>query len=298
LSHGLSQRAGAQSARRQANRGEIFSMNVRCMRVILCAGLLLTAVPASAQYGSRGGLPDPATGESYRIEASGNLWNPSPTLLITSEALGIVGDQIDFVEDFGLEKSTFRQLKLALRPARKHKLRFEYTPIKYEQEANISRSLVFNGQRFNVSLPVLAELKWNAMRFGYEYDFIYRDRGYVGLLLEAKYTDVEAALSNIVIGREYASARAPIPAIGFTGRGYVLPNVSITGEFSFFKLPESIDENYQGTYYDFDLYGTVNFTNNVGAQAGYRSLTVFYRVDTDSGDMKLKGLYFGGVLRF
>jgi len=273
-------------------------MNVRCVTVILCAGLLLTAVPASAQYGSRGGLSDPATGESYHIEASGNLWNPSPTLLITSEALGIVGDQIDFVQDFGLEKSTFRQLKLALRPGRKHKLRFEYTPIKYEQEANISRSIVFNGQRFNVSLPVLAELKWNAMRFGYEYDFIYRDRGYFGLLLEAKYTDVEAALSNALIGREFASAKAPIPAIGFTGRGYVLPNVSITGEFSFFKLPESIDEDYRARYYDFDLYGTVNFTNNFGAQAGYRALTVFYKVDTDTGDLKMKGLYFGGVVRF
>ena len=73
---------------------------------------------------------------------------------------------------------------------------------------------------------------------------------------------------------------------------------SITGEFSGFKLPESIDEDYQGRYYDFDLYGTVNFTDNFGAQAGYRSLTVFYLVEQDEGDLKMKGLYFGGVVRF
>ena len=57
------------------------------------------------------------------------------------------------------------------------------------------------------------------------------------------------------------------------------PNISITGEFSGFKLPESIDEDYRAKYYDFDLYGTVNFTDHFGAQVGYRSLVVFYKVE-------------------
>jgi hypothetical protein len=117
------------------------------------------------------------------------------------------------------------------------------------------------------------------------------------LLLEAKYTDVEATLENIV-DTQFVRARAPIPAIGVIGRGYVLPNVSITGEFSLFKLPDSIDEDYSANFYDFDIYGTVNFTNNVGAQVGYRSFDVFYRVDSDEGDLTLKGFYFGGVVRF
>jgi hypothetical protein len=42
----------------------------------------------------------------------------------------------------------------------------------------------------------------------------------------------------------------------------------------------------------------VNFNDHVGAQAGYRSLTVFYNIEEDAGDLKLKGLYFGGTLRF
>jgi hypothetical protein len=259
--------------------------------------LMLAAAPASAQYGVPS-LSDPATGETYHVEVSGALFNPTPTLLITSEGLGIPGDQIDFVKEFDLEKKTFRQLRLVLRAGRKHKFRYEFIPINYEKEATISRSVIFNGQRFNVSLPVLAEVKWNAMRFSYEFDFIYRDRGYFGLVLDLKYTDVEAALSNILIGREFATAQAPIPAIGGTGRVYVVPNVSITGEFTFFKLPESINEDYRARYYDFDLYGTVNFNNHLGVQAGYRSLSVFYKVETDTGDLKMKGLYFGAVARF
>jgi hypothetical protein len=261
----------------------------------VCLGAWLLAAPASAQ---NLGLSDPSTGETYHVEVSGALFNPTPTLLIASEGLGIPGDQIDFVNEFQLDKQTFTQFRAVLRPGRKHKFRYEFIPIRYEKEATITRSIVFNGQRFNIALPVLAELKWNAHRFTYEYDFLYKDAGFVGLVLDLKYTDVEAALTNSLIGREFARAEAPIPAVGGIGRIYVVPNVSITGEFTFFKLPESINEDYRARYYDFDLYGTVNFTNNVGFQAGYRSLTVFYKVETDTGDMKMKGLYFGGVVRF
>ena len=135
------------------------------------------------------------------------------------------------------------------------------------------------------------------MRFTYEYDFVYQDRGFFGLVLDLKYTDVEAALTNALIGREFAHAQAPIPAIGGTGRYYVVPNISITGEFSF-KLPSSFDEDYQGSYYDFDLYGTVNFNNHIGVQGGFRRLSVFYQVEEDTGQMKMKGLYFGAGARF
>jgi len=257
-------------------------------------GILLWPAPAAAQYGV---ALRPATGETYRVEVAGVLWPSTPTLLITSESLGIPGDQIDFVEELGIEKKTFRQLRVVLRPGTKHKLRFEYTPMGYDAVSNITRAFTFNGQRFDVSLPVTTEVKWNAYRFGYEYDFVYRERGFVGMLLELKYTDLQATLSNQLVGSEYVRARAPIPAIGVIGRGYVAPNVSITGEFSLFKLPK-IEDKYWGNYFDFDLYTTVNFTDNVGAQAGFRRLTVFYHAEEDEGDLKMKGLYFGGVVRF
>jgi hypothetical protein len=263
--------------------------------VCVCAvalSILWTAAPASAQYNSN----NRATGENYHVEISGNLWDPTPNILISSESInGILGSEIDFVEDLGIEKNWFTQLKVVLRPATKHKFRFEYTPIKYEASTVLSRDLIFNGISFPVRLPIESEIKWNAYRFAYEYDFVYRDRGFVGLVLEAKYTDVTATLQNAV-ALEFVHARAPIPAVGFIGRGYVAPNISITGEFTFFKLPEI--EGNSGRYFDFDLYGTVNFTNNVGVQAGYRSFDVIYKVEDDNGDLQLKGLYFGGVVRF
>ena len=264
--------------------------------VLVFAVVMMTAAPARAQYGARLG-GDRATGETYHVEVGGYFWNPTPNIAITSESLGIIGSRIDFVDDLGIEQQRFGQLKVVLRPATKHKFRFEYTPIRYDAIGALRRNIVFNGIVFPAVLPVATELKWNAYRFGYEWDVIYRERGFFGLLLEAKYTDVEATLSN-VLDEEFIHARAPIPAIGAIGRVYVVPNISITGEFSAFKLPEGIDENYRARYFDFDIYGTVNFTDHFGAQAGYRSFDVFYKVDDDEGELLLKGLYFGGVLRF
>jgi len=79
---------------------------------------------------------------------------------------------------------------------------------------------------------------------------------------------------------------------------YVVPNISITGELSGFKIPDSIDNRYNAHYIDFDLYGTVNFTNNIGVKGGYRSRDVGYLIKSDSGAFTLNGIYFGAVLRY
>jgi hypothetical protein len=256
------------------------------------------AAPARAQYGART-LSDPATGEKYHVEVGGYFWNPTPEISITSQSLtrDALGTPIDFVQDLGIEQTRFKQLKVVLRPGRKHKLRFEYTPITYDALGTLKRDVIFNGQRYSIALPVATNLQWKAYRFAYEYDFVYRDRGFVGLLLETKYTDVKAQLSNILV-TEFVSAKAPIPTIGVIGRGYVAPNISITGELSGLGTGGIFGEDYRAHYVDFDLYGTVNFNDYVGAQVGYRTLNVFYHVDEDEGEFLLKGLYFGGVVRF
>jgi len=262
---------------------------------VLCLTVFAGATPAQAQYGAKP-RESRATGETYHMEIGALFWNPTPDIAITSEALGIIGSKIDFVDDLGIEKTLFKQFKIAARPATKHKFRFEYTPIKYTATATLHRTIVFNGILYPISVPVESELKWKAYRFGYEWDFVYHDRGFVGLLLETKYTDVQATLTN-AFDSEFVRARAPIPAIGGIGRVYPTNNFSITGEFTFFKLPD-IGEDFEGRLYDFDVYGTVNFTDYVGAQAGYRSFSANYKVDEDEGQLLLKGFYFGGVVRF
>jgi len=264
---------------------------------------MLLAVPARAQYRPRP-LNDPATGETYHIEVGAGYWMPTADMIVSSESLGIPGTSIDFTKDLGLTNSRFPEFQLVLRPAKRHKFRAESIPIKYDTTAILTRDLIFNGIKYRIGLPVTSSLDWKAYRFGYEYDFVSRNRGFAGLILEAKYTDVTVQLSTppsaVLPGGllEYAHARAPIPAIGGIARVYVIPNISITGEITGFTVPSSVSADYNAHYADIDVYGTLNLTNNVGVKAGYRSLDVGYVVKSDTGSFVLRGLYFGAVLRY
>ncbi|MGE0042603.1 MAG: hypothetical protein AB7H88_20465 [Vicinamibacterales bacterium] len=264
-------------------------------RAAVAASIVWGSVaPAQAQFRPPA---DPATGETFHVEATFAYWNPQPELVVSSESLGIPGTDVDLVNDLGIEQKRQPEIRLVLRPARKHKFRFAYLPIKYEAEAVLQREFVFNGQRYRVGLPVITTADLTTYRFGYEYDFIARDRGYAGVLLDLKYTDVSIQLDS-PIGAEFTNQVAPIPTIGFVGRGYVTTNIAIGGEVNFFKIPENLSDQYQGRYMDYDFYSVVNFTNNFGAQVGYRSIDVSYAVDLDSGNLKFKGWYYGGIVRF
>ena len=146
----------------------------------LAAVVGLTAPTARPRYpvATPGGAGD---GEKQSRRAGRVPRDPSPRSS-SAESLGArASRQIDFVNDLESE-SWVQQLRVVLRPAKKHKFRFEYTPITYDAVGTLSAEIVFNGIRFPVTFPVTTNLQWKAYRFGYEYDFVSRDRGYVGLI--------------------------------------------------------------------------------------------------------------------
>src|SRR5262249_43397827 len=145
--------------------------------------LVVTALPAHAQYKPRP-LDDPATGERFHVEGSISWWNPGTSMNIASESLGIIGTTIDFKTDLGLEDKKLPQRSATLRPARRHKFRGELVPIKFTQTATLRRSIIFNGQLYPVNLPVNSEMDWKAFRVNYEYDFVVKNRGFVGFIME------------------------------------------------------------------------------------------------------------------
>src|SRR5437762_12521362 len=118
-------------------------MRTRATTISVWSAILcLAATPAWAQYGARR-MADPATGETYHFEVGGYFWDPTPEIAITSQSLTsqALGSRIDFVNDLGIEKTKFRQLKMVLRPGQKHKLRFEYTPITYEAVGHLKANV-------------------------------------------------------------------------------------------------------------------------------------------------------------
>lgn len=279
-------------------------MRISVCRVSVVLGLValgVIAVPsvALAQYRPNGGS-EAAVGEDYHIEAAYGWWDATPSLIINSEALGILGSDIDLISDLGIEQHRLGKFDLVLKPSAKHRFRFQRLPIKYNTDAHqVTREFVFNGQRYTIGLPVTTTVDFTTFSFGYEYDFLYFKRGFLGAGLGLKYTNVDVELLS-PIGSEFISAAAPIPTIGFAGRVYPLPNLAIDSELNFFRVPDSLSEQLDGdgSYTDFDLHGTYNFNKYVGAQLGWRKTTVFYNVENDTGDLKFTGIYFGGVVRY
>jgi hypothetical protein len=266
-----------------------------CVPAIVAAGLVCGAAePADAQYRR---VDSGAVGENYHAEIGYGWWNADPSLVISSESLGIAGSNVDLVDDLGIEQKRLGKLNIVLRPGRKHKFRFEYLPVRYEAEAVVRREFVFNGQRYTVGLPVNTDASFKTYRWGYEFDFVAKNRGFAGVLIDVKYSDVRVDLIS-PIGLEFTTAGALIPTIGGVGRGYLTRNIAVGGEMTFFRVPENLSDTYNGEYTDYDFYGLINFTNNVGATLGYKSIDAFYEVDRDSGALSFKGWYFNGVVRF
>ncbi len=265
----------------------------------LTAALLLAAGPADAQFKPRP-LNDPAVGEQFHIEGLASFWNPTSDIVVSSAGSGALsglgGTNINAKTDLGFTDQRLANLQLVLRAAENHKFRLNYIPINFTGSSTIRQDIVFNGQRYRVGLPLNSTMDWKAYRFGYEYDFVRKSNWFGGMILEAKYTDVRVQLDTPGIS-EFDHARAPIPAIGGIGRYYVMPNIAITGEVTGFKLP-TIENRYAGHYVDVDVYGTLNFTNNIGVQGGYRHMDFGYLIKQDTGSFVMKGIYFGVVARY
>jgi hypothetical protein len=260
-------------------------------------GVFLAAGRADAQFSVPQGLPP---GEDFHVELGMMLWTPEPGIVIGSDSFSVAGsDQVDFVQEFSLEKKRFRELRGTIKAGRKHKIRFSHLPVRYDASAAIQRTLIVNGRPIPVSAVVETDLEWNLLRIGYEWDFVARSRGLIGLVTELKHNKVTASLSSTVpAASATVESTAPVPTIGIIARGYPHESFSITGEFTGMKVPDSLGENFDGRFYDLDLYGTVSLGRNLAVQGGYRSITTDYIVETDTGDLELKGLYFGGMVRF
>lgn len=269
----------------------------RCASIAAGVAALACLFPATAraQYSAPDFRNGPV-GEKYHVELSGTLWTPSLFGVISSEQFGIIGDEIDFENDLGYKRTRFKDMRIVLRPSTKHRFRIQYTPMVYEAETTLNRDVVFNGQLYPVNLPIQSTFSWKVWRVGYEYDFVYTERGFVGVLLEARFTEMTAELRSL-ISDESTIARGPLPAIGGVGRVYVVPEVAINFELTGFKLPD-IDRDYKANYFDWDIHGTFNVNNHVGVQVGWRRMTTFINIENDIGDTKFQGLWFGAAVRY
>jgi hypothetical protein len=271
----------------------------------VCLLLTLFASQADAQFR----VSNPPPGENYHVEVGLMLWKPEPGIVIGSDSLNAVDPNgVDFVQEFGIENKRFNELRGVLRGG-KNALRLSHVDMVYNEAARLQRTIQFGGRTFTVNANATADLEWDLWRIGYERDFVRNEHGLFGVIAEVNFNHVVAdlrATDALTTVTSLTDEKVPVPAFGVIGRGYLHRNVSVTFEFTGFKLPGFIasklsdlaDGEAEASMKDFDIYVTGSITRFLGIQAGYRYLSADYLIDDDLGDLQMKGPYIGGMVRF
>jgi len=281
------------------------SMHIRGTLPV-CLLLSLFASQADAQFRA----PEaPAPGESFHVELGLMFWKPTPGIVIGSDSLRTVNASgVDLVQQFGIENKRFNEFRTVLQGG-KSKVRISHVDMVYNEAATLQQAVVIGGRTFNVAANATADLDWELWKVGYEHDFVKTGRGFFGFIADMHFNHVVANLNATSQGFTAGSLtdeKVPFPALGVIGRVYPHRNVGVTAEWSGFKMPgfiankltDAVNGNADAHLKNFDVSVTGSITRYFGVQGGYRALTADYLLDSDSGDLEMKGVYFGGLLRF
>ena len=242
-------------------------------------------------------LEELPVGERYRIEVLAGYWAPRADIIVSSDAPGIPGTRIDLRPDLGMTDQRVAELQLAWRLGLSHKLRLQYLPIHFDSTATLTRDLLFNGVTYRAGLPAPARLDWTTYRFGYEYDFMVKRRAMAGFIAEVKHTRVRAEI-QAAAADEVSRQAMPVPAIGGMLRVYPAARLSLTGEVTFFGVPDRPDGHYGGHVADVDVSVVWNVTPHLGAQAGFRTIDIHHLGEWNTAEFTLKGVYVGALVRY
>lgn len=266
--------------------------------------LSLFAVPqADAQFRPEA----PAVGEDFHVELGMNFWQPTPSIVIGSDSLRPVSTSgLDFVQEFGIEDRRFREFRAVIHGG-KSKLRISHVDMKYDEAATLRHAIIVGGRPIDVAAAATADLEWDLWRIGYEHDFVKNPRGLLGFVAEMNFSHVVADLNATSQGftaRSLTDEKVPFPALGVVARVYPHKNIGVGGEWTGFKMPGFIADRLTDTnngdahLRNWDVYVIGSITRYFGLQGGYRSLKADYTLDDKTGDLQMKGPYFGAMVRF
>jgi hypothetical protein len=269
------------------------------------------AQPAQpAQPAPPSSVPVPSfvpVGETYHFEVSVEDWSTLPSTMMYSDtevvtsgttSTTVVGTNINFKEQLGLHNQWFPAFHVVIRPRPKHKIRFDFYPLYYKESATLFANINFNGQTYLAGQTVASTLYWNEWQFGYEYDALTFDRGYIGGVVGMNFYSVSGQLSN---GSQEGTAgvHIPMPGLGAIARYYATPRVSFVAAYTGYFLPGG-DTSTHGHVNDVDLYGVINISKYIGIQGGYRFFNASHRFDSpvNTGNFTLGGGFLGGTFRY
>jgi hypothetical protein len=194
--------------------------------------------------------------DAYKLRIDAGFYYSDPTGSI--HGANDTGS-VDLTKDLGFNSYPTFSGKVDWKFTRKNHLYVSITPLDTSRQTVLTRTFTFQGQTFTSGLTTSSSLNTLAVAPGYQYDFIRRKRGHLGLGLQVDFFNttakINAAAQVTGDGVHHAavsasgSLLAPIPVAGPDFRLYLTnsPRLFVQG-------------NVLGMY----LFGYGNFVSTVG----------------------------------
>ncbi len=158
----------------------------------------------------------PATTMAVEVGVRGYYWFPSLDGTVKVDEAGVLGTNIDFDQDLGIDDGEYPSVEVFLGGG-KHHVSMVYTNVDYSGSKILARSIYFNGQQYALNSLVNASIEYDMFDFFYQYDLVDLENVLAGFSLGAvahvKYLDGEVSLKATGID-EKEDFNLPIPMLG------------------------------------------------------------------------------------
>ena len=215
--------------------------------------------------------------DSYKIRVSG-FWfysNPSGDIQGSTER-----GTIDLNKDLGFNSYSTFSGKLDWKFTHKNHVYLVGSSFDQTRQHVLDRTVMFQGQTFDVGLSTRAHLSAPLIAPGYEYDFIRRKRGHLGVGVQIDLFDASASLSAAAQvthdGVHHAAVSAssslvaPIPVAGPDARFYLTDSPRLFVEGQVFGMYLFGYGNFVSTVDDLGFSFNKHISINAGYQLGSR----------------------------
>ncbi|HTZ32061.1 MAG TPA: hypothetical protein VMH31_06370 [Methylomirabilota bacterium] len=202
----------------------MFRLGRLCL-ILMCLSAVLAMMPGPAR-----GDEEEFDNSKYKLQLNG--WVSAPAGYFN----GANHDgYFDLQKDFGFGNYATFSGKFDWRFKRKHHLLFTATPVISSQTTTLTRTIEWQGQTYDVGARVNAEIRSLIFAPGYQWDFLRRKSGWLGLLVNCNLASTDAKLKvegsvagggtgGSVTQQSRGSLFAPLPAIGPTFQWYPIPD--------------------------------------------------------------------------
>lgn len=260
------------------------------------ARALLRLIVATALIGACPGRVVWAQSSPERLQLTVAAWWPSANIHAAGESGGIQGTPIDFGSDFHLRNHALPEIGLAVRPRARHELSLGYVPIRYNTSAILGHDVTFAGTVYPSGIQTQGIVSWNALRIGYAYDFLLKQRASFGIVAEVDRTDVQVRLQNAASMTSTSASVRTVPGLGAVARFQASPKLAVRATAAGIYVPDRKDEIYGGHYLNAEAHATWAATRYAGVDFGFRLIDIRHLGHADSGTLKLQGVTLGVIV--